>query len=232
LQTGYYALVDSELCPTDGNGNFFWKLNNKPDYNKASCPIYGGDGRWSEVVPYYILPTQPPSHYDPKQAEFYSGIDDYRAVAYYMGGYLCALLDGHHKAVAAAIEKKKVKTLVIVPTTSISLPNDKQNFKGGIFINGTFISQEELIIPVSELMTSFKFNQLKKETEKYLSLYNSDFDLNYGWPQEILETEKSFPDAITVARLQWAGDISDERLDRILLNKESIVEVLLQKNQE
>lgn len=223
LQTGYYALVDSELCPTDGNGNFFWKLNNKPDYNKASCPIYGGDGRWSEVVPYYILPTQPPSHYDPKQAEFYSGIDDYRAVAYYMGGYLCALLDGHHKAVAAAIEKKKVKTLVIVPTTSISLPNDKQNFKGGIFINGTFISQEELIIPVSELMTSFKFNQLKKEeTEKYLSLYNSDFDLNYGWPQEILETEKSFPDAITVARLQWAGDISDERLDRILLNKESI----------
>ena len=23
LQTGYYALVDSELCPTDGNGNFF-----------------------------------------------------------------------------------------------------------------------------------------------------------------------------------------------------------------
>ncbi len=133
------------------------------------------------------------------------------------------MLDGHHKAVAAAIEKKKVKTLVIVPTTSISLPNDKQNFKGGIFINGTFISQEELIIPVSELMTSFKFNQLKKEeTEKYLSLYNSDFDLNYGWPQEILETEKSFPDAITVARLQWAGDISDERLDRILLNKESI----------
>ena len=66
LQTGYYALVDSELCPTDGNGNFFWKLNNKPDYNKASCPIYGGDGRWSGSSILYFA-TQPPSHYDPKE---------------------------------------------------------------------------------------------------------------------------------------------------------------------
>lgn len=78
-------------------------------------------------------------------------------------------------------------------------------------------------IPVSVLMKSFEKYQLEKEeTEKYLSLYNSDFDLNYDWPQEILESEKSFPDAITFARLQWAGDISDERLDRILINKESI----------
>lgn len=223
LPTGYYALVDTELCPTDGNGNFFWKLNNKPAYNKASCSIYGGDGNWSEEIPYFILPTQPPSHYNPKQAEFYRGKDDYRAVAYYMRGYLCALLDGHHKAVAAAIEKKKVKTFVIIPTTSISPPNDKQNFKGGISINGTLISQEELIVPVSKLVKLFELNRLEnEETEKYLSLYNSDFDQHYDWPPEILEAEKIFPDAITVARQQWAGDISDERLDRILSNKESI----------
>ncbi len=225
LPTGYYALVDTELCPTDGNGEFFWKLNNKPTYNKASCPIYGGDGLWSEEIPYYILPTQPTSLYNPQQAEFYRNKDDYRAIAYHMEGYLCGLIDGHHKAVAAALDKKKVKTLVIVPTTSVSVPKDKQNFKGGISINGIYFSQEELFTPVAEIAKSLKLNQLKKEeTEKYLSMYNNDFDQHYDWPREILEAEKIFPDVITVARQQWAGDISDERLDRIIKNKESITD--------
>ncbi len=223
LPTGYYALVDTELCPTDGNGNFFWKLNNKPFHNKASCPIYAGEGIWSEEIPYYILPTQPTSLYNPQRAEDYRNNDNYRAIAYYMEGYLCGLIDGHHKAVAAALDKKKVKTLVIIPTTSISVPNDKQNFKGGISINGTFFSQEELLIPVSETIKSLKLNQLKKEeTEKYLSMYNNDFDQHYNWPPEILEAEKIFPDVITVARQQCAGDISDERLDRIIKSQESI----------
>jgi hypothetical protein len=132
LPSGYYALVDTELCPTDGNREFFWKLNNKPTYNKASWPIYGGDGLWSHGIPYYILPTQPPSHYNPKQAEFYRNNDDYRAIAYHMEGYLCALIDGHHKAVAAAMDKKKVRAMVIIPTSSVSIPNDNQNYKGGI----------------------------------------------------------------------------------------------------
>lgn len=225
LPTGYYALVNTELCPTDGNGEFFWKLNNNPTYNKASCPIYAGDGIWSDEIPYYILPTQPPSHYDPKQAEFYRAKDDYRAIAYHMEGYLCALIDGHHKAVAAALDKKKVKTLVIVPTTSVSVLNDKQNFKGGISINGAYFSQEELLTPVVEIAKSLKLNQLKKEeTEKYLLMFNNEFDRHYDWLPEILEAEKVFPDVITVARQQWAGDISDERLDRIIKNQESISE--------
>lgn len=37
LRTGYYALVDVELYPSDGNGQFFWRVNNTPLYNKLSC---------------------------------------------------------------------------------------------------------------------------------------------------------------------------------------------------
>ena len=221
LPSGYYALVDTELCPTNGNGEFFWKLNNTPTYNKASCPVYGGDGLWSNGKPYYILPTQPSSHYDHQQAEFYRNNDDYRAIVYHMDGYLCALIDGHHKAVAAALDKKKLKTLVIIPTSSVSMPNDNQNYKGGISINGVLLVPDELITPMEQIMKSFKFGQLSKgETEKYLSMRNTDFDKNYEWPQEILEVEKVFPDALTIARQQWAGDTSDERLDRILRNME------------
>lgn len=223
LPSGYYALVDAELCPTNGNGEFFWKLNNTPTYNKASCPIYGGDGLWSNGIPYYILPTQPPSHYTPQQVELYRNNDDYRAIAYHMDGYLCALIDGHHKAVAAALDKKKLKTLVIIPTSSVSMQNDNQNYKGGISINGVLLDPDELITPMEQIMNLFKFGQLSKgETGKYLSMRNNDFDINYEWLQNILEVEKIFPDALTVARQQWAGDTSDERLDHILRNQEVV----------
>lgn len=223
LPTGYYVLADTELCPTNGNGEFFWKLNNTPRYNKASCPIYGGDGLWSNEIPYYVLPTQPPSHYNSQQAEFYRNNDDYRAIAYYMEGYLCTLIDGHHKAVAAALNRKKVKSLVIIPASSVTMPDDKKKFTSGISINGVFLNEKELVTPVKEVAELWKSNQLKKEvTKKYLSLRNEDFDKNYEWAREILEAEKIFPDAVSVARQQWAGDVSDNRLNRILKNRESI----------
>jgi hypothetical protein len=157
------------LCPTNGNGEFFWKLDNTPTYNKASCPIYGGDGLWSNEKPYYILPTQPPSHYNHQHAEFYRNYDDYRAVAYHMDGYLCALIDGHHKAVAAALDKKKLKALVIIPTSSVSIPNEEQNFKGGISINGVLLYQDELFTPVEEIMKSFKLRRSWRHTARHFS---------------------------------------------------------------
>ncbi|MDO0823164.1 hypothetical protein [Desulfosporosinus nitroreducens] len=125
------------------------------------------------------------------------------------------------RVIPAALDKKKLKTLVIIPTSSVSMPNDNPNNKGGISINGVLLVSDELITPMEQIMKSFKFGQLSKgETEKYLSMRNTDFDKNYEWPQEIIEVEKVFPDALTVARQQWAGDISDERLDRILRNRE------------
>lgn len=219
LQTGYYALMDTELCPTDGNGNFFWKLNNTPIQNKATCPIYG-EHIWCEGFPYFILPTQPPTHFNPKQAEYYRN-KDFRAIAYYMEGFLCGLLDGHHKAVAAVLEKKLVKTLVIVPSTYIHLPHDER--QGGVSFCDTFVSDNELPIPSSKLIKQVKSSKLsKKETENYFSMYNKNFEQMYKWPPEILETEKIYPDVLDVARQKWAGDISDERLNCILNKEEEI----------
>lgn len=134
-----------------------------------------------------------------------------------------ALLDGHHKAAAAALNKQKVKSLVIVPASSVWEANKEHNIKGGISINGVIIQEDELLTPITDIMKSWKMNQLRKdETEEYLSLRNDDFDKNYEWTPEILEAEKVFPDALAVARIEWAGDISDERLDHILNKQESL----------
>lgn len=217
LRTGYYALVDVELYPSDGNGQFFWKVNNTPVYNKASCPIYGGDGLWSEVITKYILPSQPPTRFDRETAEFYRTNDNYRAIAYYLEGYLCTLIDGHHKAVAAALEHRPLKTLVIVPTNSGWYKSKHLNEKlGGISFNGVNLYENEMITPLQQTIDLFKLNRMSdNETKMYLSKVNTDFD-KYEWDKDILESEKYYPDAMTLARIHWAGEITDERLDKIV----------------
>lgn len=42
-------------------------------------------------------------------------------------------------------------------------------------------------------------------------MVNSDF-YKFEWDNDILETEKYYPNTITLARIEWAGDIIDEKL--------------------
>jgi len=226
LQTGYYAIVDTECFPSNGNGEFFWKTLNVPTLNKASCPIYGGDGLWSEASPKYIIPTQPPTRFNRSQAEFYRNNDNYRSLAYYLEGYLNGLLDGHHKAVASALERRPLKTLVIIPTTSASHPNKSINGdKGCISLHGVILNEYEMITPLQEVLDSFKLNRISDmKTAEYLSLINNDFN-KYEWDKDILDSEEYYPDPLTLARVEWAGDISDERLDNIINNKEALLSV-------
>ncbi|EJO5348828.1 hypothetical protein NRP93_002964 [Clostridium botulinum] len=218
LPTGYYALADLELFPTDGNDNFFWSVGNKPMINKASCPVYD-NGNWSEDIPKYILPTQPPRLFNRGTAEFYRSNDSYRAIAYYLDDYLCALLDGHHKAVAAAMEKRNLKTLVVLPTTGIFTSNNDKD-KGGLIIAGETIYENELLSNLEEVRGDFTDNRMSEsEMENYLSLNDESFG-TYNWAQDILKTSKYFPSVFTVACMEWAGDLSDLRLDRIINNEE------------
>lgn len=187
LPTGYYSLSDEELFPTDGQGNFFWNVSNTPVRNSATCSVHDPDSfAWSSPIPKYLFPTQSPKLFNQKRAEQYRTRENARAVAYHIPGtYLCALLDGHHKAVAAALNTAPVKTLVIGEQQGVW--NAGNRMGGG-------------------------------EVARYLALENSDFD-HVVWPPEILETAKSYYDAYSLACLEWAGDLSDDRLDALLADK-------------
>lgn len=221
LPSGYYALADLELFPTDGDGKFFWAIENKPTLNKASCQIYD-DGNWSEDRPKYILPTQPPRLFNNDTAEFYRKNENYRAIAYYLDGYLCALLDGHHKAVAAALEKRPVKTLVILPATGVFLPShSNKSIEGGLVISGETIYENELLSSLKKVRDSFPDNRMSKsEMENYLSLKDESFG-TYNWSEDILRTSDYFPSAFTEACIEWAGDLSDSRLNKIITYEEA-----------
>lgn len=227
LRTGYYALIDTELFPTDGNGNFFWRVNNIPVANKASCPVYegGGEYRYSDTLPKYILPSQPPTQFNRDTANYYRKNDGYRAIAYFFEGYLCTLLDGHHKAAAAALEHRTLKTLIIMPVSSGWEKGINKGIKqGGLSFQGVNLYENEMNTKVSQILKAFGENRMgKEEVGRYLEMINTEFD-HYVWDKDILESEKFYPDVVTLARLDWAGAITEDRLNGIINMKDCLTD--------
>ena len=222
LPDGYYALSDEEVFPTDGNGNFFWSVNNTATLNRASCPVYendNGDFRWSVPDPKYLLPTQPPRLFNAERVAFYRGRDDARALAVSMEGYLCALLDGHHKATAAALDGRPIRTIMIHMTPVRWCDGDKA---GGIELAGVFVPGGGLPYRPEIYDDTWKDGRLQgNDIERYLSCREESFD-DYPWPKEILDTARAYPDVRMLAFIEWAGnDLSDERLKRIVTGREA-----------
>lgn len=158
LKDGYYMLADTECYPTDGgninmDGKFFWDIDPKPKKYEASCDhIYVGeeDGcrlfTAASITPSFLYPTQSAAKYDPERAEYYrqriQGENAPRAIAYNDLCGMSALLDGHHKAAAAALNGQSVKTLVIIP---VQYRETVKGDKGRIvFSEGCTLSKEEL----------------------------------------------------------------------------------------
>lgn len=230
LTTGYYMLSDREVLPTDGNGKFFWNIGNTPELNRATAPVYDNRSyEWSHVTAKYLLPTQSPRLFNPERIAYYMNKDNVRAISYALPyGYLCALIDGHHKACAAAFEKRPLKTLVIEPPIGLSIPHSANGMRGFIYFTQGKLYEDEMRENFDNAKKSFTTSDRLSETEtaEYLSMINDEFD-NYYWPTDLLNTSKPFYDVFTHACIEWAGDLSNERLDKILNKEESPDEVVL-----
>jgi len=122
LCDGYYALADTICFPSDGGGNFFYEVPDELKYYDAAC--YGYYCSWDynliDHFPMFLYPTQSSSLINDERVEYYKEIlqsdaEPPRALAYHYHGFMNTLLDGHHKACAAASLGKHVKCLTIIP---------------------------------------------------------------------------------------------------------------------
>lgn len=119
LPSGAYTLSESDYFPTDGNGHFFWDIPNEFTYFKATSEIYDSDSyNVFPCMPCYLYPSQSSDKYDESCVEYYrsciqSGEKISPAITYAIDGYMSILLDGHHRACAAALEKKKLACFTI-----------------------------------------------------------------------------------------------------------------------
>ncbi|MDD6490561.1 MAG: hypothetical protein PUG48_12260 [Clostridia bacterium] len=124
LEDGYYVIADAKLYTTSGEDYFFANVPDKMSYIDSACSDYYSSDFFdvTESFPAYIYPTQSNDCLYKERAKYYLNRIDKenapRAIAYYDYGFLCALLDGHHKAYAAAMKGVQLRTLLIIPVTA------------------------------------------------------------------------------------------------------------------
>lgn len=121
LLTGVYMLSVSDYYPTDGDGHFFWNAPNAYTTVPATAELYDSvNYRCLPSYPCFLYPTQPTAKHDASRVEYYraklrAGERIAPALAYSVGGSMSALLDGHHRAAACALEGVKLPCLTISP---------------------------------------------------------------------------------------------------------------------
>ncbi len=125
LEDGYYLLADVYHTPTDGENRYFANVPDVLAYFSPACDSYYNHAflRAMYGFPKYLYPTQSNASLNQKHAESYlermKQPNAPRAIAYYHRGFTSALLDGHHKAYAAALLGMQLPCLTIIPMTAM-----------------------------------------------------------------------------------------------------------------
>ncbi|WDB73193.1 hypothetical protein PS034_17135 [Escherichia albertii] len=224
LADGYYLLEDCELYPTDGNGHFFWAATDHSSSNPATVAVWDPEyGYFSDTAPCFLLPGQPPSHFNPERATFYRDKPDARALAWYLtDSYLCVLLDGHHKATAAALEGRPLKTLVISTATRF---NDEQQTL--VFPGGECLHKTELQYRIPKLTAWKTLPPGSWESfgpDKHIHTYQN-------WPEELEQSVSRYPSLDQAWQIVEAGNLSETRIKRMIqqgLEGDEKADVILQ----
>lgn len=111
LSSGLYVIADGDSFPADGNGNFFWDVPDAFSNVEATGPAWYNDPdfefTYSEGAPVFLYPSQPRTRLNQERVDYYTQRFDTtdtfpRAIAFYCAEGISVLLDGHHKACAAA----------------------------------------------------------------------------------------------------------------------------------
>ena len=224
LNNGFYMVADVECYPTDGNGNFFWNVPNEFTDSPATGLAYlkDSDTDTSYVFnqPVYLYPTQTTDCYNEERVEYY--IDKFnnednnepRAIVYNFGGFINFVIDGHHKACAAALLGKPLKCLLIIKGEySQNYGEDNQ-----IFLNFLSSNIRKEDIPI-------KYQPFLKEKEKnWGSMIINEGTVNKRqWEDKYINSAKKYPSLIEYATkvddlIYENIEISDELINYCLIN--------------
>jgi hypothetical protein len=107
LPAGLYVLRVSEHYPLCTLKTFFWA---------GKYITWNNEMGITKDYSRFLIPTQPPKRFNPERAEYYRDKPDiYGITLKGAHDHWCPtfLLDGHHKAVAAALEGRMLKTVQI-----------------------------------------------------------------------------------------------------------------------
>lgn len=178
---------------------------------------------FSDTAPCFLLPSQPPSHFNPERATFYRDKPDARALAWYLpDSYLCVLLDGHHKATAAALEGRPLKTLVLSTATHF---NDEQQTL--VFPSGECLHKTELQYHIPKLTACKTLPPSAWESfgpDKHISPSET-------WSEELKQSVSRYPSLDQAWQIVEAGNLSETRIKSMIqqgLGEDEKADIILQ----
>lgn len=214
LKSGYYVIVETRLYPTDGNGHLFCEIPDTHEYLPGTCVYYYGNLSWGENRPHFTAGTEPYEKLNEDRIEYYEKHPGARALAYYMDGYMTALIDGHHKAMAAARQHKDVDALVIIPCDRYRLRDDKGQDRKYIGRDGFRWDCGEYGLDWNLTETNGAAERWgEKETEQILSQIEKRQKKQVT--EEFRELASYYPDAEEAAALDRAGENLENKIQRI-----------------
>lgn len=210
LEDGYYVIADSLLYPTDGQNHFFANVSDSMTYLAAAADSYYVSEFLTAIggFPAYLYPTQSNSSFNSERISDYLDVIDTenapRAVAYYDYGFVCDLIDGHHKAYAAAVKGCVLPALVIIP-----LSYEYTNY----ITNTEYAGFAEIEIPVNEIPGYQRKKPIQNSEVSFESVSNHN--------QPVPEDKFDFSSYPTIDELAgfMAADIVDEKITVELMEK-------------
>ena len=123
LPEGVYVLAESDAYPTDGCGQFFWNVPDWLESNQATGAVYLNDDdydyQYERLPPVFLYPSQRRSRLDMERVEHYRTRFQQdgplpHGIALYVTEGMSVLLDGHHKAAAAALLGRTLPCLTVL----------------------------------------------------------------------------------------------------------------------
>ena len=124
LSSDLYVIAEGDSFPADGNGNFFWDVPDAFSNVEATGPAWYNDPdfefTYSEGAPVFLYPSQPRTRLNQERVDYYTQRFDTtdtfpRAIAFSCAEGISVLLDGHHKACAAARLGRQLPCITIFP---------------------------------------------------------------------------------------------------------------------
>ena len=238
LETGVYAIADILACPTDGEGRFYWDIPDKAaEYQASADSIYTQSFHCESGLPVFLYPTQGADRLDGQRVEYYRRMYREcseteripRAVAYHICGSMGALLDGHHKACAAALEGKMVRCLTIIPFGGFTYRaegagKERNLIKQNAVFSGLEINLEELDDRTRERLDQeeIRHRNAYRGLKETAAVENGPL-ARREWEPEYDKCASRYPDAeeyveILASGIKDSKHITDESIKESLLD--------------
>ena len=223
LNNGFYMIADVECYPTDGNGNFFWNVPNDLVLNPATAMRCLRDDDFTYIgrQPVYLYPTQTTDAYNSERVDYYiekfkkMSDNEPRAIVYNCGEFINFIIDGHHKACAAALLGKSLKC-ILIKKAGYFMESEKGKWVDKLYFFSLYEKATSKNVPKKYL--PFKKNEMKIEKLNEIKLEDGRVNKR-KWENKYLDSVENYPSLeryanIVNASINFEFKITDELIKK------------------